>query len=80
MLASVPPSLIAILLVTALLALLPTRRLYLSGRSQGLVSAYFLVLWSAASLAAWAPGALRLIVPIVVIAWLAPFVVLRTAR
>lgn len=80
MLVDVPPSLLAIVLITGLLVLLPTRRLHLSGRSQGLVTAYFLVLWSAASLAAWAPGPLRLIVPIVVIAWLAPFVVLRTAR
>lgn len=80
MLASVPPSLIAIVLLTALLALLPTRRLYRAGWSQGLVSSYYVALWSAASVVAWAPGPARFLAPIVVIAWLAPFVVLRTAR
>jgi len=80
MLGCMPPSLIALVLLTALLTLLPTRRLYLAGRSQGLVTAYFLLLWGAASMVAWAPGATRFLAPIVLIAWLAPFVVLRTAR
>jgi hypothetical protein len=80
MLANVPPSLLAIILISALLALLPTRRLYHAGHSQRLLTIYFMAVWVVSIAVAWAPGATRLIVPILVVAWLAPFVTLRSVR
>jgi hypothetical protein len=72
-----PPALLAIVLVTGLLALAPTRRVHLAGWSQTAVAAYFLALWAGSVAIAWAPAAARFLVPIVLIAYLAPFVTLQ---
>ena len=80
MLAVMWPALIALVLLTGFAALPPARRLYAAGWSQRAVGAYFLALWVAAVAVVAAPGALRFLVPILVIAWLAPFVTLRLAR
>jgi hypothetical protein len=77
MITGMPPALLAIVLVTGLLALVPTRRVHLAGWSQAAVGAYFLALWIGAAVIAWAPGTARFLVPIVLVAYLAPFVTLR---
>lgn len=77
MIPAMPPTLIALVLVSALLVLIPTRRLHLAGWSQSVVGAYFLAMWLATVALAWAPGATRFLVPILVAAYLAPFVTLR---
>ena len=41
----VPPFLIGAALVVGLLALWPTRRLFMAGRSAGFITAYFAGLW-----------------------------------
>ena len=69
------PALLAIALVLGLLILLPGRRLQLAGfraRSIGLYAAF---LWILAFALAIRPIATRFLVPIVLIAYLAPFVV-----
>jgi hypothetical protein len=71
-----PPALLAVVLLTGLLALVPTRRVQLAGWSQPVVGAYFLCLWAGAVAIAVTPGA-RFLVPIVLVAYLAPFVTLR---
>jgi hypothetical protein len=71
-----PPALLALVLVTWLLALVPTRRTVLAGWSQAAVAAYFLALWAGSVAIAVAPGA-RFLVPMVLVAYLAPFVTLR---
>ena len=73
----VPLTLLALLLISALLVLVPTRRLYLAGWSQAVIAAYFLGMWALSVLVAWAPGPTRFLVPIVLVAYLAPFVTLR---
>jgi hypothetical protein len=77
MIPGMSPALIALVLVTALLSLVPARRLHLAGWSQAVVAGYFVALWVASVAVAWAPGATRLLVPIVIVAYLAPFVTLR---
>jgi hypothetical protein len=69
------PALLAIALVLGLLVLLPSRRLQLAGfraRSIGLYAAF---LWILAFALAIRPIATRFLIPIVLIAYLAPFVV-----
>ena len=69
------PALLAIALVLGLLVLLPSRRLQLAGfraRSIGLYAAF---LWILAFALAIRPLATRFLIPIVLIAYLAPFVV-----
>ena len=74
------PALLALVLLSALAALPPARRLYAAGWSQRAVATYYLAILLAAVAVVVAPGALRFLVPILVIAWLAPFVTLRLAR
>jgi len=80
MLNGVWPALIALVLLSGLAALAPARRLYAGGWSERAVGTYFLALWVGAVAVVVAPGALRFLVPILVVAWLAPFVTLRVAR
>jgi hypothetical protein len=77
MIRGMPPALLAIVLATGLLALVPTRRVFLAGWSQAAVAAYFLALWVGSAAIALAPGGARFLVPIVLVAYLAPFVTLR---
>lgn len=68
------PALLALFLVLALLALIPTRRLHLAGWSGRAVLAYYLGLLVVAFAAVELRGLARFLVPILIVAYLAPFV------
>ena len=69
------PWLIALGLVLALLVLFPARRLQLAGLSSRAIGAYVTVLWLIGFLLAIRPaGFARFLVPIVLLAYIAPFV------
>jgi hypothetical protein len=71
------PALLLLAGVLALLVLIPTRRLYLAGwRGWGLLG-YFALVWSMGLLVAELRGPARFLVPMLVIAYLAPFVTAR---
>jgi hypothetical protein len=69
------PALLAIGLVLALLVLLPARRLQLAGLQSRTIGLYALVLWGMAFLLAIRPTATRFLIPILLVAYIAPFVV-----
>jgi hypothetical protein len=69
------PALIAVGLVIGLLVLLPARRLQHAGFGGRSIGSYALCLWGLAFLLAVRPGATRFLIPILLIAYLAPFVV-----
>ena len=68
------PGLIAAFLVTALLALIPARRLYLSGAQTMVIGAYFGALWLLGLLIALGPGRSRFLVPLLIILYVLPFI------
>jgi hypothetical protein len=72
---SIAPIPLAIALGLALLVLLPARRLHLAGISGRWIGVYALFVWGLAFLVAVRPLLLRFAVPILVIAYIAPFVV-----
>jgi hypothetical protein len=69
-----PPWLLALGLVLGLLVLIPARRLQLAGVAPRTIGLLALVLWSLAMLVAIRPGATRILIPILLVAYLAPFV------
>jgi len=69
-----PPWLIALALVLGLLVLVPARRLREAGLSRGSVGVYIALLWGVAMLVAIRPGATRLLIPILLLGYLAPFI------
>ena len=69
------PALLAIALVLGLLVLLPARRLQLAGFRGRSIGAYAAFLWALAFVLAIRPVAARFLIPILLIAYLAPFVV-----
>jgi hypothetical protein len=69
----VPPGVLALIIVLGLLALVPTRRLARLGWSPGALAAYLAVTWLLGLIAATAGGPARLLVPVLLIAWLLPF-------
>ncbi|MEA2619521.1 MAG: hypothetical protein QOC97_294 [Chloroflexota bacterium] len=69
------PALLAIALVLGLVVLLPARRLQLAGFRGRSIGAYAAFLWALAFVLAIRPIAARFLIPILVIAYLAPFVV-----
>jgi hypothetical protein len=69
-----PPWLLALALVIGLLVLIPARRLQLSGFASRTIGAYTLLLWTFAMLVAIRPGATRVLIPMLLVAYLAPFV------
>jgi hypothetical protein len=69
------PALLAIALVLGLVVLLPARRLQLAGFRGRTIGAYAAFLWVLAFGLAVRPVAARFLIPILVIAYLAPFVV-----
>lgn len=69
------PALIAVGLVIALLVLLPARRLQGAGFGSRSIGFYALCLWGLGFVLAIRPGATRFLIPILLIAYLAPFVV-----
>jgi hypothetical protein len=69
----VSPFLLVAVLVVGLLALAPTRRLYVAGRSPGIVASYFVCLWLLGVLVALAPRLARLVVPVLLVLYIVPF-------
>ncbi len=69
-----PPWLLALALIVGLLVLVPARRLHLSGFSARTIGSYALMLWLFAMAMAIRPGAARILVPMLLVAYLAPFV------
>jgi hypothetical protein len=72
----VGPQTIALALLIALLVLIPTRRLSLAGASRRALGVYFGSLWLLGLLAAMVQGPVRLLLPILLVVYLAPFVTL----
>ncbi len=68
------PALIAVGFVIALLVLLPARRLQLAGFRGRAIGAYALLLWILGFSLAVRPMATRFLIPILLIAYIAPFV------
>jgi hypothetical protein len=68
------PWILALGLIVALLVLLPARRLQLAGIRSRIVGAYAVGLWLFAMVVAIRPVAARILVPILILAYLAPFV------
>ena len=68
------PWILALGLVVAMLVLLPARRLQLAGLSSRVIGAYAVGLWIFAMAVAIRPVAARFVVPILILAYLAPFV------
>ena len=68
------PALIAVALVIAFIVLLPARRLQLAGVSSRTIALYALSLWGLAFFLAIRPAATRFLIPILVLAYIAPFV------
>jgi hypothetical protein len=69
------PALIAVGLVLALLVLLPARRLQHAGINSRSIGLYALCLWGLGFLLAIRPVSTRFLIPILLVAYLAPFVV-----
>jgi hypothetical protein len=68
------PALLAVGLVLGLIILLPARRLQLAGFSGRATGAYAICVWALAFFLAARPVAARFLIPILLIAYLAPFV------
>src|SRR4051794_1419231 len=69
------PALLLVGLALGLIILLPARRLHLAGFSGAAVGLYAVCLWGLAFLMAVRPIAARFLIPILLVAYLAPFVV-----
>jgi membrane protein implicated in regulation of membrane protease activity len=72
-----PPALVAVLLVLALLALIPTRHLFRRGASGGLVAGYFLALWLLGVAVVATQGRARILLPVVLVLAVVPYFHLR---
>jgi hypothetical protein len=71
------PAFLALGLVLALLVLLPTRRLHIAGWPASWLATYYVIVLLLALLVAELRGPARFLVPILVVAYLAPFVTVR---
>jgi hypothetical protein len=69
-----PPWLLALALVLGFLVLIPARRLRAAGLSSSSVGLYALALWGSAMLIAVRPGGTRILIPLLLLAYLAPFI------
>jgi hypothetical protein len=72
-----PYTFLALLAVIGLLALIPTRRLFLAGWSSGALLAYFLAVVALGLIVAELRAPARFLIPILVIVYIAPFVTAR---
>jgi hypothetical protein len=70
----IPAWLLALGLVVGLLVLLPARRLQLAGLSGRAIGLYAVALWLAGMALAVRPVGARFLIPIVLLAYMAPFV------
>lgn len=68
------PWLIALALVIGLLVLIPARRLQLAGMSARVIGLYALGLWILGMALAIRPTGARILIPFLLVAYLAPFV------
>lgn len=68
------PWLLALGLVLGLVVLIPARRLQLAGVASRTIGLFALSLWLLAMLVAIRPTATRILIPILLIAYIAPFV------
>jgi hypothetical protein len=68
------PWLVALALVIALLALIPARRLQLAGVSSRVIGLYALTLWILGMTLAVRPAGARILIPFLLVAYIAPFV------
>ena len=68
------PALVAVGLVLSLIVLLPAYRLQLAGLSSRSIGAYALCLWLLGFALAIRPGGTRFLIPILLIAYIAPFI------
>jgi hypothetical protein len=69
-----PPWLLALGLVVAFLVLIPARRLRAAGLSSTAVGLSAAAIWALAMLVAIRPGATRLIIPLLLLGYMAPFI------
>ena len=70
------PLTIGLALVIALLVAIPTRRLAISGARRETLAVYFVGVWALGLFVAIAHGPVRVLLPILLVAYLAPFVTL----
>ncbi len=68
------PALLGIAILIALVVLLPARRLQLAGMSSRIIALYAISLWALAMFLAIRPVLTRVLVPILLVLYLAPFV------
>ena len=71
------PITLVIAVVVALVVLIPTRRLQLAGWSRDTVWTYFAFVWILGVAVSIVPAPARFLVPILLVAYLAPFVSVR---
>ncbi len=71
------PTSIALVGLVAILVLLPTRRLQLAGWRRESLATYFLAVWLLGAVVAAMPSPARFLIPLLLVAYLAPFVTLR---
>ncbi len=69
------PVLLGLALLIAFLVLLPARRLQLAGLSSRTIGSYALILWILGFALAVRPAGTRFLIPILIVAWIAPFIV-----
>jgi len=68
---------IALAGLVALLVLFPTRRLQLAGWRRDALTTYFISVWLLGVVVAALPAPARLLVPVLLVAYVAPFVTVR---
>jgi len=69
------PALLAVGLLLGLVVLLPARRLQLAGLNSRVIGLYAFCVWALAFLLVFRPVAARFLIPILIVAYVAPFVV-----
>jgi hypothetical protein len=70
----VPPTLLAVMLAAALLTLIPARRMHVAGWSSATTAGWYAALWLLSVLVLAVPGRTRFLVPVILAAWILPFV------
>jgi hypothetical protein len=71
------PTTLALVGLVALLVLIPTRRLQLAGWRRESLTTYYLAVWLLGAVVAAMPAPARFLIPLLLVAYLAPFVTLR---
>jgi hypothetical protein len=71
------PATILLVGLVALLVLIPTRRLQMAGWARQSLTTYYVSVWFLGSVVAALPSPARFLLPILLVAYLAPFITLR---